>query len=197
MYRLESMKQCPYKHDVARCPFKHDVTRCMCFVRQMEIAHHGNVTYYPHAGWLRVGRRLFRLKYIGRHGQHFWDWLVRLPAVTGVVKTRKLPNACFISCNTTQIQDFNELTLWGGVDFLTFSGCPWLSISNLGDNLRSPIVLIWRIQRAIRRFLKRRFEERALAWMMGSHARLCGTAGMTDIPEDISRMILTTLQARD
>ncbi len=174
-----------------RCPFRHDVVRCQCDSHNLKAVHHGELAYYPQAGWLRVGRRLFRLRWIGRHGQHFWDCLVRLLAVVGVVKTRGSCNTCYISCVIPRELDPNEREIWAGVDFLSFSGWPWLGTDH-GGMFLSPIVLIWRIQRAVRQFLKRNFEKRALAWMMGSHARLsCGTAGTADIPADISRMILS------
>lgn len=169
-----------------QCPFKNNVYECKCNTCHLSLTHHKDVAYYPKAGWLRMGRRLFRLRWVGAHGQHFWDCLVRLSPAIGMVNTTKEFKACYVSFTTVLIQDTSRKAAWGGVDFLHIGIWPWMGV----DGIVSPIVLVWRIQRAVRRFLKRRFEERALAWMMGSLTRLCGTAGMADIPEDISRRIL-------
>ena len=54
----------------------------------------------------------------------------------------------------------------------------------------TPIVHVWRIQRAARRYIRRRLEERALAVAMSAHQRLGADSGLlAEIPCDIFRLI--------
>ena len=55
----------------------------------------------------------------------------------------------------------------------------------------TPIVHVCRIQRAARRYIRRRVEERALAVAMSAHPRLGANSGLlADIPCDIFRLIV-------
>ena len=49
----------------------------------------------------------------------------------------------------------------------------------------TPIVHVWRMQRAVRRWLRRKWEERALAVMMVSHVRLGALSDLALLPSDV------------
>jgi hypothetical protein len=51
----------------------------------------------------------------------------------------------------------------------------------------TPIVHLWRIQRAVRNFLARRYQARTLALMMGLHERLGDLSLISTLPEDVLR----------
>jgi hypothetical protein len=57
---------------------------------------------------------------------------------------------------------------------------------------RASSVYIWRIQRAMRRFLTltRKWEGRALAVMMALHSRLGGQSCLNHLPDDVLQAIV-------
>ena len=61
-----------------------------------------------------------------------------------------------------------------------------IPVSKTGtESMANYTVHLWRLQRAVRAFLRRRMEQRALAVAMGVHARLGRSSAMADLPADV------------
>ena len=154
------------------CPAT-DHTFCRCIIDRM--IHHNNSSYYPKAGFFRDGRTLYDVR-VYVLGWHFWHTLVHLPPGFSLSKY------------TYATEKMYYLTLRFEGQGNARSGVMLMANPTLRGV--SPVVHIWRIQKAVREYLRRKkFEQRALAVMMGVHIRmgiLCPFAGL---PVDVVRVI--------
>ena len=146
---------------------------CRCNAHGMDMVHAGELSYYPKAGMLRKGRMLYCVRVrILDFGWCFWRDLVMMPpTVVSFRDVQSDPNRHRYTWTLHFLRHYPFDGLSLHVDF-TFKG-------------KTPVVHIWRIQRAMRRFLRRRFEQRSLAVLMGSHERLgCGCV-FADLSHDL------------
>ena len=133
--------------------------------------HNGGVSFYPKAGMFRHGRMFCSARH-RRYDDSFWrEFVVLSPKIT------------------TQYMAYLDGEVYRLLKIVHVPGLKaFISITPDICTI-TPVVHVWRIQRAIRRFLKRRFEQRALALCMCYHARLGSGAGtMTCLPPDILAM---------
>ena len=155
------------------CPVD-DVTLCRCNLNASEMIHGADASLYPKAGCFRVGKILYSAReFYNVFGRHMWEMFIHNPA--GVSQRRVyllgrfgLYSVKFILISGTGISLFCTSTIHGLL----------------------PSVHIRRIQRAIRAFLRLKFEQRALAMAMGLHERLGERAGVSGLPVDIVAKIL-------
>jgi len=152
---------------------------CTCtdiaYDSDLKMLHHADVSYYPNAGFFRVGRRLYSARSMNSMGYHFWLYLVETasyPGIMSLYSDSKL-HAYFMLLRAPPGQD-DEIC---GVQFYIRA-----TLSGL-----MPIVHVWRIQRAMRGWLRRRWEKRALATMMAWHVRLGDSSVMASLPSDVIR----------
>ena len=132
---------------------------CRCDIKQVAMTDGEGTTYYPKAGCLRIQRKLYNIRsFCDCFGRHFWNMLV-LNRGDGTQITT-LPwarhHATYLAINMR----FQDET----------GGMLVPMLSTVGEI--APIVHVWRIQRAARRYIRRRFEARALAVAMAAHPRL-------------------------
>ena len=148
------------------CPTT-DHTFCRCITDRM--IHHNNSSYYPKAGFFRDGRTLFD---------------VRVYAFTLV----HLPPGFSLSKYTYATEKMYYLTLRFEGQGSGRSGAMLMASPTFRGV--SPVVHIWRIQKAVREYLRRKnFEQRALAVMMGVHIRLGISCPFAALPVDVVRVI--------
>lgn len=151
------------------CPHA-NVLHCLC--RQARMMHGPTASYYPELGFFRVDRCLFHVASC-RFGGHFWHAVVNIPSsFSGLVVA---PDKVLLLYHL--ILDF-EVEDGRGVAYC-----------RIPHVLRgaTPMVHLWRIQRAVRKFLARRFQTRALALMMAFHDRLGVDSLLNTLPEDLLR----------
>lgn len=156
------------------CP-QTDVVHCLC--GQAEMMHGNNASYYPSLGFFSTGRRLLHVASC-RFGGHFWHAVISTPS--------RFSNMTVASDKILRVY---HLIL----DF-DMDGGRGVAYSRIPHTLRAatPIVHLWRIQRAVRRFLADRFQRRALALMMAFHARLGAGSLLAALPEDLIRFKLAS-----
>jgi hypothetical protein len=140
---------------------------CQCSTEGMEMLHLGEASYYPSLGFYRCGRRLFCIHSFCRAGRHFWPKV--LQALTDLEVETLLPDGTqhmfFLNMRTHGMQFPLRPALRGIV----------------------PIIFLWRIQRAVRKWLDHRREVRSLTLMMVSHARLGEESELALLPVDLIR----------
>ena len=137
----------------------------------MEMVHNAHVSYYPRAGFFRVGRRMYSARNMTFMGRHFWPFLVDSHSRPGavVILRDSVCNAFFVALRgPDQRNQFNAVQ---------FYICP--TVAGL-----TPITHVWRIQRAVRGWLR---ERRALATMMAWHVRLGEASALVTLPCDVMR----------
>ena len=145
-----------------------DVTLCRCNLNPSEIIHGADASFYPKAGCFRMGKILYSARSCySWFGRHMWEILIHNP---GGVRQ---------SCVYHSYHSIN-VRVGTGISFYFMP-----TINGL-----LPSVHIRRIQRAMRMFLQRKFEQRALAMTMGLHGRLGVTSCLSGLPEDIVARIL-------
>jgi hypothetical protein len=107
-------------------------------------------------------------------GRHFWPFLVDSHSRPGAMYISGDPvlHAFFIV-----LRGLDQRNLFNGVQFYSCS-----TVSGL-----TPMTHVWRIQRAMRGWLRRRWEKRALAIMMAWHVRLGGASALVTLPCDVMR----------
>ncbi len=164
---------CPMDNDP--CP-SCDVTCCRCKLNPREIMHGKDASFYPVMGCFRLGNALFNTQSISDQlGRHLWKAIVSPPA--GIQGRRVYlwrGESLYYLC--ISISAGNRL----GV-FTSVHSTVWCV---------APLVLVWRIQRAMRAFLRRRRESRALAVCMGQHRRLGHCSPFALLDEDALRCVL-------
>ena len=156
-------------HPMSRCAFD-NVLHCIC--RQNDKMHGPDASYYPKLGFFRFGRRIYNVASC-RFGGHFWHAVVNTPA-----------HFSGVTVAVDRVLVLYHLL----IDFEAGDG-RGVAYSRIPPVLRgvTPIVHLWRIQRAVRRFLARRFQARSLALMMALHDRLGALSLIGTLPEDVIR----------
>jgi hypothetical protein len=137
--------------------------------------HGTDASFYPKAGCFRLGSSLYPAReYFQTFGQHMWESFIHNPAG---VSQRYLYNS-------------SSRFKYRGLSFymLAGTGVSFYFLSTMNGLMSS--VHIRRIQRAMRLFLQRKYEQRALATMMGLHGRLGDTSCLSGLPEDVLAKIL-------
>ncbi len=157
-----------------------DIGACRCNKTGMYMTHSEDSAFYPKAGLLRLGRTLFKVRMCMHMGAHYWHWLVHKPP--GVLAVVVFNNPSYQNYTIVMVLE---------ADFHSFSGNSRSIMMNADTRINgiSTSVLVWRIQRAMRRFLARRFEERCLAVLMVSHERLGASSPWGSMPTDVWREI--------
>ena len=151
------------------CP-KSDIVQCLC--EHEEMMHGPNASLYPSLGFFRTGRRLLHVASC-RVGGHFWHAVVNTPS----------------SFSGMTIAPDKDLKVYHLIIDFYMDGGRGLAYSRIPLVLRNatPIVHLWRIQRVVRKFLLRRFQQRGLALMMGTHGRLGDQCLLNCLPDDVVR----------
>ena len=128
--------------------------------------HAGDVTYYPEAGMFRLGRSFCKAQNNNKYDDLFWrEFVTSSPLMT----YRRGRYVHYRLLKTAHTPDLKALV------FVT----PTVGAI-------TPVVHVWRIQRAVRRFLQTRFEQqRTLALAMCYHKRLGSESAIACLPEDI------------
>ena len=139
------------------------------------MTHVGNTSHYPKAGMFREGRRMYS------------------------VVPRTLPDSywhLYVERGARVLFTGKE-EIWGGGDSIwtvigTSYSDGWSCEMVVRPTLRGIYLAIhvWRIQRAMRRFLHQKFEQRALALTMGLHARLGQKCAFACLPADLLSMVM-------
>ena len=155
------------------CPMEY-FGDCQCSNVGVVMAHFGDASQYPQCGFFRKGRRLFCVQKTPAwvRGRHFWATLLRSDVDNfGPCFHVIMPNV-YLLFMTYRPPAPEPSHGWS---------FPVTAFLNGG----TPIVHVWRIQRAVRQWLRRKWEERALAVMMVSHARLGALSGLALVPSDV------------
>ena len=150
-----------------------DVTLCRCTDRGMGMLHSVDASLYPTAGLFRVGRTLYNGREFSTFGRHTWE--VFISNAAGVSRR-------YVYCWTHYHLYGAFLQLQGGLG-VSFAFTP-----TVNDML--PSVSVRRIHGVMRRFLRRKWEGRALAVMMGLHGRLGSGSCVAEVPADMLCKIL-------
>lgn len=151
----------------------HPFGLCQCR-EESPMIHHGNASFYPKSGCFRVGRILFTARSI-RMGRHFWDLFIHLPPGT---ERHISPHP---------LHTAYQIRLIAGEDGMSIIFEPHLPSPTLSIRRVMPMIFVWRIQRAIRSFLRRRWE--ALAMMMALHPRLGLHSPLAGVPGEVLKCI--------
>ena len=166
-----------------------DVGLCCCKL-QPGIIYGTHATYYPKMGMLRVGERLFGIgdsscDQIGRH------------VMLSIVNAAGSPSLTLFINEPLQIIVLSLLYFTPSHGVIGQPvGRPILSrfmrqVRFLHRDGMSFVTHMRRIQRCVKRLLVRRWEARALAVMMSSHARLGTRArGLEELTSDITMIIV-------
>jgi hypothetical protein len=153
-----------------QCPAE-DITQCRCTIDPYKIVHGTDATFYPKAMCFRVGRNLYTIRL-------FCNYITSHMA-EAMIKKQNCTREIFIRDCThfTNIRTGLPYPMMAGVCF---------------PSRRASSVYIWRIQRAMRRFLTltRKWEGRALAVMMALHSRLGGQSCLNHLPDDVLQAIV-------
>ena len=151
---------------------------CRCDIKKPAMWDGEGMTYYPKAGCLRFHRKLYNVRsFCDCFGKHFWETLVSRRGDGTKITMLPWPrhHTTYLAIRVRVQADTTGMMV------------PMLS--TVGEI--TPIVHVWRIQRAARRYIRRRVEERALAAAMAAHPRLGANSGLLgEIPCDIFRLIV-------
>jgi hypothetical protein len=134
--------------------------------------HNGDVSLYPKAGLFRLGRTLYNVRNVSISDSQWYGFLLGGPKIVWTMPS------------------------WSVVP--VDGDCVWIllrvyfaqnepGIIHLRPTIKGvfPAIHVWRIQRVIRRFLRRCFERRALAMVMGLHERLGQECVFASLSEDL------------
>ena len=156
---------CPCNPNILNCSCDHDIEQKMILSK--------DASFYPKAGCFRFGNVLYNAReFYQSLGGHLLELLIHNPTE---ISNRTVHTYAAFQQYALRI----NLHATGGS--LVFFMNPCLRSNNL-----MPLACVRRIQKAMRRFLYRRFEWRAQAVMMVTHWRLgMGSLMGQMIPEDI------------
>ena len=138
--------------------------------------HAGNTSYYPKAGMFREGRGMYSV-FPRTLPDSNWRLYVERGARVLISRNEFIP--------------VDGDSIWTIVRTSYSDG--WPTLQHVRPTLRGIYLAIhiWRIQRAMRRFLRWKFEQRALALAMGQHARLGGQlCAYACLPADLLRHVI-------
>ena len=131
-----------------------------------------------------MGRTLFNARDLGYQGYHFWEHLIKKVDLASSIERYSGIHTHHYHGYLASFSVPNQ--------FENGSGLGWLCvIMHLKATMChvSPAVHVWRIQRMVRRFLQRRYEERVTAMLMGSNARLGKNSCLDGLPSEIFQSI--------
>jgi hypothetical protein len=111
--------------------------------------HTEAATYYPCLGMFREGRRLIPNVGCWWIGQHAWHTIVHLPESNG------LTSRVFEKNGITKTYEM-KVKFHRVIDGQVESWIYWMKMNPIMKNGRFIMGYLWRIQRAVRRFLQRR-----------------------------------------
>ncbi len=158
------------------CPME-DMFCCKCAFPDV-MMHHGDSSYYPGISCFRIGRVLYPSVFIPGFalGKHGWHAIIRGSA-----------------------HALRRHVWYKGMGYLNIhyrwrNNDQWVSFL-VDPFLRGcvPTVYIRRIQRAIRAFLRVKWETRALCVAMGTHARLGSGSMLGGLDSDLLRCVVNHL----
>ena len=161
-----------------------DVLSCRCSKDMDDIMHSADASYYPRAGCFRLGGRMFTARgYDAMFGRHLLETIVHAPRgfSTRGIFTDVANHEMFLSI---------KVGTANGVGSRVGMFIPIYSTRKNGT--ANFAVHIWRIQRAIRNHLRRKYEARALAVCMGWHERLGKHSCFADVPAELMSAMATT-----
>jgi len=151
---------------MASCPAA-DVILCRC--ENNTLMHTDFSTLYPRSGLYSLGRVLFNVSHLSTSlGRHFWEMFVYNEDLKCERKISRSNYIYYLSFRTVNSTSGLSVAIHRHYNGVTYS------------------VHIWRIQRWVRRFILR---QRALAVMMGQHARLGAGSCLADVPADVLREV--------
>ena len=138
--------------------------------------HAGDMSVYPRSGLLRHGSRLYSWRHLALSTGFWRDFIEMCPEL--VLHKRRI-----------DVDPVDRDYFWTifridpvpGLARMVHVSPTWKGVF--------PVVYVWRIQRAVKGFLRRRHEERALALAMCWHARLGAGSIMACLGEDILAVI--------
>jgi hypothetical protein len=152
-----------------------DIAMCKCTQDPSRMIHGTDATLYPKAGCFRVGRSLYNTRlFYNSFGRHFWDLFIGNPA--GICR-----RTVYLYSKHSIYYAALAIVQDGGVNRRVAVCFP--IDPTIGGVM--PVVSVWRIQRAVRGFLRHKFNQRALAVMMGLHSRLGCQCSLSCLPADV------------
>ena len=144
---------------------------CRCRINPLHLIHGTDATFYPKAGCFKMGQALYSMRpFHDSIGKHFWEMFITNSAST---------------CRRNVLPYRPDSVYYA-----------FMHIVTSGDRMSFPVeristaVHIWRIQRAMRSFLKRRLQIRRLAIVMGLHPRLGNQCSMACLPAEVLQKTL-------
>jgi hypothetical protein len=151
---------------------------CRCDIKKVPMADGAVATYYPRAGCLRIQRKLYNIRsFCDCFGKHFWEMLVSHRGNGTIFRVVPWPKHGVI---------YLSISVWAQNER---AGMMVPMLATVGEI--APIVSVWRIQRAARCYIRRRFEARALAVAMATHSRLGRDSGLlAAFPCDVLSLLI-------
>lgn len=151
-----------------------DVISCKCEKNVFEVMRSKDASFYPKAGLFRVEGVLLNARKLEKAvGRHLWQLIVYDPINVSKRVIHSWPARCLY-----------RLTL------RTATGTGITALLSPTVNGVFPFIHIRRIQRAIRRYLQRNWEMRAISVAMAWHPRLGADSCLAAIPIDLINAIL-------
>ena len=127
--------------------------------------HAGDVSFYPKAGMFRLGRSLCSARNNNKFDDRFWRKLATSSPFLAFRHGRYIQYRLLKTVHALGLEASVIITPTIGVV--------------------TPVVHVWRIQRAVRRFLKLRLEQKAFALTMCYHGRLGSKCAIACLPPDV------------
>ena len=132
--------------------------------------HNGDVSFYPKAGMFRLGRSLCNARN-NQYDDRFWRELATSSPLLAFRRGRYIHYRLLKIVHAPGLEASVIITPTIGAI--------------------TPVVHVWRIQRAVRRFLKLRLEQKAFAVTMCYHKRLgSGSCAIACLPPDVLHDVL-------
>ena len=143
---------------------------CLCPNSPTFMRSH-DATFYAKAGCFRIGRSLYSARSYGYTSRHFWQSFIHLPS--GHRRRISVMPRGFVLYFDISI---SELSVLKHVERPFINGV-------------LPMIHVWRVQRAIKRFLREKLARR-VAFMMSAHPRLGSSSTLACIPPELLHKIL-------
>jgi hypothetical protein len=153
-------------------PVIFEMVGCRCKRKDLIVKAHG--AYYPCMGMFKEGRRFLNIKSNG-FCWHFWNSMVTIPD-------------CFSSRSLVLIRETRAYVLCLQVQHA--AGVVY-GISAVAESTFMgvrPNIHVWRVQRAVRRFIMR-LNERRQAIAMALHSRLGMKSILSSLPDDLVKRL--------
>ena len=156
------------------CPAE-DIGLCRC-KQDLKIFHSKDASYYPKAGFFRIGRKLYNGRRVGA-GRHFWEGFIS--------------NHAWVIKAFVRFCGEHQFCLYAAIQNREVVMDVIMTVNAMINRL-PPVMHVWRIQRQMRRFLqcKAEIEQRRLTALMALHPRLGCQSRVACLPEDVLLLIL-------